>query len=319
MIRVAIFLDIIMTDFFVGMTELYYDEGMVAEIFSESDFADSKSFMDLRTKYSSGQVAIVGGSELFHGAPILALKGASRLVSMTFFASPVQDKKVVEGVKSLLGSFVWVPFDDLDSYVEKSDAVLIGPGLMRSHIKEKDYVCDEEGMKTRELTVKYLKKYPSKKWLIDGGSLQVTDLSDLPEGAAVTPNRREFEMLFGEELADDIERRGEQIVRLAAKYRLVILSKDAVSLVSDGKRLIRIEGGNEGLIKGGVGDVIAGVAVGFMAKNEALFSLAAASYLVKKAAENLAKKRDFMFNSDDVVDEVPNVYGEIVKNLRSPH
>ena len=316
---IAIFLDIFVTDFFVAIGKLYYDESMAAELFSRDDFANNRSLGESESKYSSGQITIIGGSELFHGAPILALKGASRLVSMTFFASPVEDRGVVERIKSSLGSFVWVPFEDLDSYIEKSDAILIGPGLMRSHINEKDFVCDEEGMITRDITKKYLRSFLKKRWLVDGGSLQVISVNDLPEGAAVTPNKKEFEMLFGEELLDDIEKRGEQIMRLAAKHKLVILSKDAVSLVSDGKRLIRIEGGNDGLVKGGVGDVIAGVAVGFMAKNEPLFSLAAASYLVKKAADRLAEKKDLMFNSDDIADEVPKVYGEIVKNLRSPH
>ena len=36
----------------------------------------------------NGQVTIVGGSKLFHGAPILALKAASRIVDMVFFTSP---------------------------------------------------------------------------------------------------------------------------------------------------------------------------------------------------------------------------------------
>ena len=34
------------------------------------------------------QITIIGGSDLFHGAPILALKTASRIVDMVFFTSP---------------------------------------------------------------------------------------------------------------------------------------------------------------------------------------------------------------------------------------
>jgi len=41
----------------------------------------------------------------------------------------------------------------------------------------------------------------------------------------------------------------------------------------------------------------------------------AASYLTKKAAEKLAEVRGFMFNADDLVDVVPEIYGEVVSNL----
>ena len=290
---------------------------MRREKFNADDFKENMFLaVGEESKFTGGQVTIVGGSRLFHGAPILALKAASRIVSMAFFASPVEDKGVVDKIKSSLGSFIWVSLDDLDSYMEKSDAVLIGPGLMRSHAREKGFVCDSEGESTRRLTLKYIRAFPKKKWLIDGGSLQVIRVDDLPEGAAITPNRKEWEMLFGEKMAEKLNEREDQIMRLADKYKIVVLAKDEVSLVSDGKRLVRIEGGNEGLVKGGVGDVIAGAAVGLMAKNDALFSLAAASFLVKKAAEKLAKRRDFMFNADDVAEKVPEIYGEIMKSIK---
>lgn len=36
----------------------------------------------------NGQVTIIGGSKLFHGAPLLSLKVASRITDMVFFATP---------------------------------------------------------------------------------------------------------------------------------------------------------------------------------------------------------------------------------------
>lgn len=57
------------------------------------DFFDRKDLSSLYfpPKYSfggqNGQVTIIGGSYLFHGVPILALKSASKIVDMVFFAS----------------------------------------------------------------------------------------------------------------------------------------------------------------------------------------------------------------------------------------
>src|SRR3972149_7290573 len=80
----------------------------------------------------NGQVTIIGGSALFHGAPLLSLKVASRLVDMVFFATPEKSVgTIAERLKSKLLSFIWVPWDEVEDYVAKSDAVLIGPGFMR--------------------------------------------------------------------------------------------------------------------------------------------------------------------------------------------
>ena len=288
---------------------------MEIEKFTKESFSENKTFKEMGDKFSAGQVTIIGGSRLFHGAPVLALKGASRMVSMTFFASPDEDSEFVGKIKSKLGSFVWVPRDDIDTYVEKSDAILIGPGLMRSHIKEKEFVCDDEGMKTRNLTLSLLQKYPNKKWIVDGGSLQVVTVEELPDNTIITPNHKEFQMLFKDKLKSDLAERCEQVRELAQKHRLVILTKDSVSVASDGNRVITVEGGNDGLVKGGVGDVIAGVTLGLLAKNDRLFSVVAASYLVKKAAEKLADKVGFMFNSDDLVDMIPQVFKDVQGGL----
>lgn len=287
---------------------------MTIQMFDKSLFAKSKSFAK-GDKYSSGQVTIIGGSSLFHGAPLLALKGASRIVAMTYFSSPDEDREIAEKIKASLSSFVWVGIDEIENYINKSDAVLIGPGLMRSHVKEQTFSCDLEGERTRNLSLNLFKKFPDKKWLVDGGSLQVLKANEIPKGALVTPNHKEFEMLFGQLLEINMNKRCKQVLELAKKYGLTILTKDAVSVASDGKEIFMIEGGNDGLIKGGVGDVIAGVAVGFLARNDALLSAAMASYLVKKAAEKLSEKRSLMFNSDDVVNLVPEIYGEVIANL----
>jgi NAD(P)H-hydrate repair Nnr-like enzyme with NAD(P)H-hydrate dehydratase domain len=82
-----------------------------------------------------------------------------------------------------------VPWEEIESYVEKSDAVLIGPGLMR-------YGKDHEGEETREITRDLLTKFSDKKWVIDGGSLQVMDPKWIPKDSILTPNQKEYKMLF---------------------------------------------------------------------------------------------------------------------------
>jgi len=69
------------------------------------------------TGEDNGQVTIIGGSSLFHGAPLLSLKVASRIVDMVFFSSPEPTiSDVANGIKSKLLSFVWIPWSEVEDY-----------------------------------------------------------------------------------------------------------------------------------------------------------------------------------------------------------
>lgn len=261
----------------------------------------------------NGQITIVGGSKLFHGAPIFALKAASQVVDMVFFASPEKSMKgVADQVKASLSSFIWVPWRDLESYIKKSDAVLIGPGFMRygsEKTPEHHRHLGKEGTKTRNLTKKLLQKYPTKKWVIDAGSLQTMDPSWIPEGAIITPNKKEFEMLF------DTPMTGSGVVsQMATTYKCVIVCKGKVTIVSDGETTYEITGGNGGLTKGGTGDTQAGLTTAFFAKNDALLSAAAAAYLVKKTGAYLAQKVGNNYNADTLASSIFAVMHSALKD-----
>lgn len=263
------------------------------------------------SKEDNGKIAIIGGSGLFHGAPLLALKTASRIVDMVFFSSPEPAMgKVAECLKSKLSSFIWVPFEEVGDYIEKSEAVLIGPGLMRfkkeaqsTECKDKK-ICSFEGEKTKKITEDLLKKFPQKQWVIDGGSLQVMEARFIPKNAILTPNRKEFEMLFGKNSPE----------KMAEKHSCIVVLKLPETIVCSPEKCVVIKGGNAGLTKGGTGDVLAGLTVGLAAKNPPFLAACAASFVVKQAADDLYKKAGFAYNADDLADKIPEVLGEYFRD-----
>jgi len=253
------------------------------------------------SKGENGQIAIIGGSKLFHGAPLFALTTASRIVDMVFFASPEPSiREVANKIKSKLFSFIWIPWEETEEYIKKSDAVLVGPGFMRFDSEKKEKNTNElgrEGMETKIITEKFLKKFPDKKWVIDAGSLQVLNPDWIPENAVLTPNKREYKMLF-----NDMEPRD-----AAKKYKCVIVDKGPTTFVYSFNDSIEVLGGNPGLTKGGSGDVEAGLTVALLAKNDPFLAAAASSFIVKRAADELYKKVGVNYNSDDLVGEIPQI------------
>ena len=276
-----------------------FDPGLLKKLFKPDH--DSKG-------EDNGQVTIIGGSSLFHGAPLLSLKVASRLVDMVFFATPEKSVGMVaEQLKSKLLSFIWVPWEEAEDYIAKSDAVLIGPGFMRFRSErvpqgQREQGYDEAAKLSRDLTERFLKKFPDKRWVIDAGSLQVMEASWIPKGAILTPNSKEYKILFGESLP----------FKVAKKYNCVVVTKGANATVSSPEGSFEIRNGNPGLTTGGSGDTLAGTAVGLLAKNDSLLAAASAVYVTKAAADELYKKVGTNFNADDLADKVPEVLRKVL-------
>lgn len=258
---------------------------------------------DNSSKTQNGQVTIIAGSKLFHGPPIVTLKVASRIVDMVFLSSPEPSiGGVAENIKSQLSSFIWVPWEDTASYVKKSDASLIGPGFMRfgsekeSDLQTADY-CDDSCRESREITFNFLTKFKDRKWVIDGGSLQVIEPDWIPEGSIVTPNTKEYKKLFGDM---DPE-------KASQKYKCTLVIKGPISYVFSPDQITEINGGNAGLTKGATGDVLAGLAAALFAKNDAHLSASAASFIIKTAADSLFDRVGFSYNADDLANEIPQI------------
>lgn len=283
-------------------------QGMEKEICLQFDPTETGKLFRPEGESKNGIVTIIGGSELFHGAPLLSLTTASKIVDIVFFSSPDPSVGEVANIlKSRLSSFIWVPWDEIGEYIKKSDAILIGPGLMRYHrenqkTKSKNEKFEDETTRfTKGVTERLLLGYPDKRWVIDAGSLQVMKPEWIPHGSILTPNKKEYSMLFGDEDPG----------KMSEKYDCTIIVKGVVDKVYSSGRCVAISGGNAGMSKGGTGDTLAGLIVALFAKNDAILSASCSSYIVKKTGDRLFKKVGTNFNADDLAVKVPEILGEL--------
>jgi NAD(P)H-hydrate epimerase len=251
-------------------------------------------------KGQNGKLMVIGGSVLFHAASLWSLKIASRIVDMVFYSSVDANNIIVQKEKEEFRDGIIVPRNKIEHYIDEAEVILIGPGLPRENGIEKG---DDD---TKLLTETLLQKYKDKKWVIDGGSLQVIDPAILPDTSIITPHHQEFQALFN--LAPSFG----NAAKMAKKYRITILLKGEKDYVADHSKIIEMIGGNAGMTKGGTGDVLAGLTAALYCKNAAFLSAACASYINKKAGESLYKKVGLYFNSSDLVDEIPVVMKKLI-------
>jgi len=270
-------------------------------------------------KGQNGKLLLIGGSKLFHAASLWSLKVASRIVDMVFYSSIPENNEIVQKIKEEFRDGIIVPRGKMEDYINEADCILIGPGLPRREGHEEG---DDD---TKELTERLLKGYPDKKWVIDGGSLQVISPDILPQNAIITPHPKEFEMLsknvilrqsrripyrsFATTQDDKLE---EQVSEFAKEFNCVVLLKGQEDIVCSSSECVEILGGNAGMTKGGTGDVLAGLVSALYCKNDAFLSASAASFINKKAGDELYKRVGPYFNSSDLVDEIPKVMKELI-------
>lgn len=237
-------------------------------------------------KGQNGRLLVIGGSALFHAASLWALEVASRIVDLVHYSSVPENNMLV---KSKFRNGIVIPRSDIHAYIEEDDCVLIGPGMTRD-------------AQTKVLTDELLKQYPKKQWVIDAGALQMMDVALIPKNAILTPHHAEFAHVFG----------NAEVIDVAKKYQCIVLLKGPKDIASDGKRSQIIEGGNEGMTKGGTGDVLAGLIAALACKNDPFLATRAGSYINKKAGDALYKTVGPFFNASDLAAQIPKTMKELL-------
>lgn len=274
-------------------------------------------------KGQNGRLLIIGGSHLFHSASLWALEIASRMVDLVHYSSVEENNIIIQKLKEEFRNGIVVSRCDIEDYIMEDDCILIGPGMVRTEnqrpkIKNQKYVSniknlkdiekiENEGVQTYLLTKYLLQKYPQKKWVIDAGALQMMDVDDTPQGAILTPHKQEFSRLM-KQLNNETMKQlkiEEQVTFFAKKYNCTVLLKGEKDIIASADKLEIVEGGNAGMTKGGTGDVLAGLVAGLYCQNDAYTSAFAASYINKKAGEELYKTKGYWFNASDLADQIP--------------
>ena len=89
----------------------------------------------------------------------------------------------------------------------------------------------------------------------------------------------------------------------------VLLVKGPTDLIISANKIAFNRTGNQGMTKGGTGDILAGLAAGFLAKSKDLFkSAVAASYINGFVGDQLLrKKKGYTFIASDILDDLAKI------------
>ncbi len=263
-----------------------------------------------------GRLLVIGGSEVFSGAPALVSLAALRTgVDIAYLAAPSKTAYAVASVSpnlitlKLKGDHLTaVNVEALLPYLETVDAVAMGPGL-GLHAETREFVkacvaAVESAGKPLLLDADGLKAFAEFK-------------QPLKVPLVLTPHAGEYAVLAGRKLSESLEERVAEVQETAAELKAVILLKGQVDVVCDAKRVKLNFTGNPGMTVGGTGDVLSGIVGALLAQKVDPFEAAVAGAFVNGAAGDFAAgNKGYHLVATDLLDWIPRVFDNPMIHLK---
>jgi hydroxyethylthiazole kinase-like uncharacterized protein yjeF len=258
-----------------------------------------------------GRLLVIGGSEVFTGAPTLVALAAYRTgTDLVFLAAP---EKTAQAISSISPDLMTIKLPGqnlapshlrlLRDQINKASAVAIGPGLGLS--KETAYAV------RRILALVCQSKKPL---LLDADALNALGIikKRIFDGSVVlTPHAGEFQAVSGKTPPRDLKIRAKEVKDFASRSGGVVLLKGHTDVVSDGLRVKLNNTGNPGMTVGGTGDVLSGIVAGLLAQGVDGFRAAVAGAFVNGAAGDFAaEKLGHHLTATDLLEHIPAVLND---------
>src|SRR6185312_2610578 len=255
-------------------------------------------------KGDNGIVLIIGGSRIYHGAPLLSSIAA--LISGTDLVYTAIPKINLISSKTFSPNLIFLPLPDdkltmgssrklLSLMPKKVHSAAIGMGLGISKINSLYFLIK--------------KLLEDKTCLILDASALIPDvLHEITNTkSVVTPHPGEFKRMFGQDAGQSKSEQIDTVIKKAREYGIVIVLKGYWNIVSDGNLVSVIERTTPAMTVGGTGDILSGLISGFLTKNNSFESSILGLFFNGLAAYNLYNKYGLHLMASNLLEELPLV------------
>jgi len=276
----------------------------------------TKSRSPTSHKGDFGRLLVIGGSEVYSGAPTLVSLAAQRTgVDIVYLAAPA---KTASAISSMSPDLITIKLEGnnlnpanmetIKPYLGMVDAVAMGPGLG----------LNPETLKFVKACVDEVEK-AKKPLLLDADGLKAFAKfkRQLKVPLVLTPHAGEYAILTGEELPENQDERVLAVQKTAKKLNATVLVKGKVDVICSPERSKLNFTGNPGMTVGGTGDVLSGIVAGLMARKADVFEAAVAGAFVNGAAGDfVAAEIGFHMVATDLIDFIPSVFEDPMNHLK---
>ncbi|MEK2587624.1 NAD(P)H-hydrate dehydratase [Lentilactobacillus buchneri] len=233
-------------------------------------------------KGTYGKIALIGGSQNFGGAIIMASQAAvySGAGLVTTITDPSNQTSLHDWLPEAM--FVdWNNFDQAEPIIKSADVVVIGPGLG----------TDPSALTL--LTKVFRIAGSEQKLVIDGSALTLLAANNLPLPQdsinILTPHQMEWQRVSGIKIADQTPEKNQAAAKQL--HAIVVVKSHRTQVYAD-NHVYENTGGTPAQATGGMGDTLAGMVGGFAAQfKDPQKAVLAAVYSHSAIADKLAEKQ----------------------------
>ncbi len=280
-----------------------------------------KQFFEKRSRNVNkgcfGKALVFGGSKKYSGSIMLSAGALSALKTGVGYAGFAVPDSLFSAYIGKVPECILHSFDDVDGFAVFNednlkeflsyDAISIGMGL---GVSEEVYKI-----------VSFLIKNYTGKLIIDADGLNVLAkfgvdvLKEKTCTVILTPHVGEFSRLTNVNKEDIIRNPIEYAKKFAEKYNVIILLKNAVSVVTDGENTFINTTGTPAMAKAGSGDVLSGIIAGMVARNDDAFdAVVASAYTFGRCGEIATDlSNEYTLTASEIISAMPTAINSFFK------
>lgn len=257
-------------------------------------------------KGDNGVVLVIGGSSVYHGAPLLASLTALRAgVDLVYTAVP---RIIINAIRSYSPNIIALPMSDntltigsanrlIKSLPKIPNTATIGMGMSIS----KPEALNSLVKKLRESGTKLV---------LDASALIPRVLTEITNSdTIITPHVGEFKRIFDENVGTTEKEIVSSVSRMAIRHRITIILKGWLNVIADEHgKVATIKRSTPAMTVGGTGDVLAGLVAALYTKMNSPFDASAMAVYFNGVAAQLAYKQvGLHMVATDLIEYLPKV------------
>ena len=255
-------------------------------------------------KGDNGIVLVIGGSSLYHGAPLLASLSALRAgADLVYTAVP---KIIVSAIRSYSPNVIALPMMDSSLTVGSTNRLI--KGLPKTpHAATVGMGMTISKTEALNSLVKKLRENGTK-LVLDASALIPQVLSEITEtDTIITPHPGEFKRIFNEDVGASEKEIISMVSKMAIKYKIAIILKGWLNVIADESgKVAAIRRSTPAMNVGGTGDVLAGLVAALYSRTNSSFDASAlAVYFNGVAATIAAEKVGLHMMATDLIESIP--------------
>jgi NAD(P)H-hydrate epimerase len=280
-------------------------------IIGPGDLVALKKRKSWSKKGDNGKILVIGGNEIYSGAPALAAMAAIQAgADLVTILAP---EKISLAIRSYSPELIVADYPSShfisDSVsiesIEKNDIIVLGPGLGQNSDTQKAVS-----------KVMNIVKELDKPIVIDADALKMLNLTDATAKTILTPHAGEFEKITGISLptsAKTFQERVKKVEKISKQHSCTWVVKGHWDIVTDKFRIKINNTGIPRMTRGGTGDILAGLIAGFLPQTKKPFYAACIGTYINGRSGELAEKKFSLLN---LLKKVPAAVEESIDFIR---